>query len=468
TRAEYGNDDGQSHGGFRGSNHHDKEDKHLAAQSQLEAALVPVIGEGNKGQVHGVEHQLDRHKNSDDIALEQKAEHAQTEKDGAENQIPGKRNHLVGPPSQDHRSHNGNKNQDGCDFKGQQEVAEQQPGNVVRSAKIGRADAHAAELLAVADHDPAHQAAERDHARNTQQECDLAAGRVFFRAGIQKHDDKDEQHHNGAGIDDHLNRSYKFSAQQQVDQRQGGHHDHQRKSAIDGVALHKQVDCAGHADQSKNDEQYLVKHRLSPPGHDEAGYYDVGDGQRQQELPPKCHELVITEARQRAANPDIEKHEEENLHRKPEHRHQRLNNGWSALRNRTMPASEEEQRGHAGHSDHVHVFRHKEHREFHGAVFGVISRHEFGLGFRQVKWDSIRLSVRGHQVDEKRKKLGEDVPVRQPAPPGRLSLSVDDLSQTEAAGKKQHADQRKSERKFIADHLGAGSQRAKQRIFAVR
>ena len=46
-----------------------------------------------------------------------------------------------------------------------------------------------------------------------------ALGALFF-AGIQQHDDEDEQHHDRAGVHDHLHRRHKLRAQQQVFDRQ--------------------------------------------------------------------------------------------------------------------------------------------------------------------------------------------------------------------------------------------------------
>src|SRR5512135_2868006 len=86
---EYRNDDGQSNGGFRGGDHHDKEDEDLTAQG------VPVRGERHEAQVHGVEHQLDRHEDRDDVALDEKAEYAAGEEDRAEREIVRKRNHWL-------------------------------------------------------------------------------------------------------------------------------------------------------------------------------------------------------------------------------------------------------------------------------------------------------------------------------------------------------------------------------------
>src|SRR5258708_911817 len=59
----------------------------------MTAELVPTTGEGHKSQIHAVEHQLNRHKDSDDVALEQERKRAQTEQNRAQDQIPGQGDH---------------------------------------------------------------------------------------------------------------------------------------------------------------------------------------------------------------------------------------------------------------------------------------------------------------------------------------------------------------------------------------
>src|SRR5208337_3760147 len=88
TRAIDGNDDGQAHRGLGGGHHHHEEDENLSAKR------VPVRGEGDERKVHAVQHQLDRHENRDDVALDQKPEHTTCEQDSAQHEIVRKRDHL--------------------------------------------------------------------------------------------------------------------------------------------------------------------------------------------------------------------------------------------------------------------------------------------------------------------------------------------------------------------------------------
>ena len=67
--------DAESNGGFRGSDHHDEEREDVAVH------LPELVRECDETQIHGVEHQLDRHEHRDDVAPEEKARDSQGEQD---------------------------------------------------------------------------------------------------------------------------------------------------------------------------------------------------------------------------------------------------------------------------------------------------------------------------------------------------------------------------------------------------
>src|SRR5260370_26455502 len=81
ARAEEGDDDGEADGGLGCGYDHHEEDEDLALD------LVPQMGEGDEGQVDGVEHQLDRHEDGDDVALDEERCDADGEEDGGEDQV---------------------------------------------------------------------------------------------------------------------------------------------------------------------------------------------------------------------------------------------------------------------------------------------------------------------------------------------------------------------------------------------
>src|SRR5208282_4181954 len=205
---------------------------------------------------------------------------------------------------------------------------------------------------------------------------------------------------------------------------------------------------------------------LSSQRHHQSRINNVSHRQGQQDLPSESHELVIAKAGQGPADPDVQEHKKENLKTEPEYRHHRLQN--RRAKDGTMPSAEKQQSGHTGHGDHVGVFGHEKHGELHGAVLGVVSGHEFGFSFRQIKRGAVGFRVGGDQVDEKGQRLPvKNVPARNEMPE-HAALRIHDLAQAEAAGHNQHAHQRESERHFVADHLSAGAQSTEQRIFVIR
>ena len=68
-----------------GSDHHHEKDEHLSTQ------LSPLGGKRYERQIHAVQHELNRHENRDDIALDQESCYATGEQNPA--QDPGHGDH---------------------------------------------------------------------------------------------------------------------------------------------------------------------------------------------------------------------------------------------------------------------------------------------------------------------------------------------------------------------------------------
>ena len=49
---------------------------------------MPHVREGDEGEVDGVEHELNRHEDGDDVALDEEAGDADGEEDGGEDEVP--------------------------------------------------------------------------------------------------------------------------------------------------------------------------------------------------------------------------------------------------------------------------------------------------------------------------------------------------------------------------------------------
>src|SRR5690606_13829031 len=78
----------------------------------------------------------------------------------------------------------------------------------------------------------------------------------------------------------------------------------------------------------------------SLPGHHQPGNQGVGKSDFQQELPAESHQLVIAEARQRAANPDVKKQKREYPEKQPEDRQDHLHP--VRTENRSLPSAQEQ------------------------------------------------------------------------------------------------------------------------------
>ena len=123
----------------------------------------------------------------------------------------------------------------------------QKPANYLRRARQG-ARRHSFVTGALNQY-PSDQNAAHQHARHSKHQRYLAAFGAFFFSGVQKHNDENKQHHDGAGINDYLHCSDKLSSQQQVLHCQRPHHHHQRKRAVNGMPLHQQVHRPRHANR---------------------------------------------------------------------------------------------------------------------------------------------------------------------------------------------------------------------------
>src|SRR5437868_1356964 len=78
---------------------------------------------------------------------------------------------------------------------------------------------------------------------------------------------------------------------------------------------------------------FLPRHRNGSRDH-------ICQGYRQQKLPSKCHQLIVTEARKRAPYPYIDKEKYEHFGDKPEYRQYRSHN--LRTKKRAMPAAEKQ------------------------------------------------------------------------------------------------------------------------------
>src|SRR5229473_5591925 len=429
------------------------------------------------------------------------------------------------PLGEDDSAQNGDENQEGSELKGIDEILEEQIGERFggRGSAGLRGGLH---RILRTGHGGGKEAGQRHAQRNSREASKLREIGALFDAGIEQHDDEDEQHHDGAAIDDDLHRGHKFRAHQQVETGERDHNHDERERAVNRMALEDQVNCAddAHGREHKENNQRSV-HLIAPPKEGRSGEHHVGERGRQEQLPAEGHELVIAEARKRAAHPDVDEEEDEDFGEQPEwaldegvdggekqegcsecgddRSHRGKNefaedrfvahavpddpetkgeeqHGRQIRRERPAcgkwrePAAEEENRAQAGDGDHAGVLGDEKHRELETGVFGVEAADELLFGFRKVEGGAIGFGDGGdeeaEEAEDLRKGSGENVPAENPAPTEKavgVGLSVNDVAQAELSGHEQHADYGHGEREFVADHLRGAAQAAEQRIFVV-
>src|SRR5262245_29901280 len=92
---EHGDDHRQSDGGLGGRDGDDEE------RRQVTHVHARIAGEGEEGEVGGVEHHLDAHEDHQRVAADQDAEHAQAEEQGGQEEVVLQRDAVHGlPPCQ--------------------------------------------------------------------------------------------------------------------------------------------------------------------------------------------------------------------------------------------------------------------------------------------------------------------------------------------------------------------------------
>src|SRR5208337_2259241 len=163
--------------------------------------------------------------------------------------------------SQDHRADDGHQEQDRSDLKGQQVIGKQAAGNGfgVAQARYDFPARRQAGLAVGVNHD---QGGEAGQDRGQKLLADMGNYRgLLGLPQIQEHDDEQEQHHDGPGVNDHLDGGDELGMGQQVDAGYRKEVDDEPEGASQGVALkdHQAAGDQGHCGQDE-------KQNLHPPG----------------------------------------------------------------------------------------------------------------------------------------------------------------------------------------------------------
>jgi hypothetical protein len=155
-------------------------------------------------------------------------------------------------------SEDGDEDEDGGDFEGEQKFSEEDGadlGDVAGDVVEIAADVGGAEGVALGEEDEAEQAEDSRCAREADEIGGTAAVGSLFFAGVEQHDDEDEEDHDGAGVHDDLGGGEELGPKRPVEDGEGHHDDDQRESAVDGVTLQEEVECSCYGQRAKDDKE---------------------------------------------------------------------------------------------------------------------------------------------------------------------------------------------------------------------
>jgi hypothetical protein len=87
----------------------------------------------------------------------------------------------------------------------------------------------------------------------------IVFGGVLLRR-VEQHHDVEEQHHDGAGVDDDLNDGNERRVEEDVESRDGAEREHQQQHAVHRVALPDDERRGEHRERAEDVEQHRLRH----------------------------------------------------------------------------------------------------------------------------------------------------------------------------------------------------------------
>ena len=148
----------------------------------------------------------------------------------------------------------GDEDEDGGDFKGQQQVAEEDAAEIAGGGEVF-AEASRAEARFLRQENVGEEAEESGGPGESCDVGEFATVSTLFPARVEEHDDKGEEDHDGAGIDDDLGGGEEFGSEEQVEHGERAHDDDEREGAVDGMALEQEVQRTRYTQPRENDEE---------------------------------------------------------------------------------------------------------------------------------------------------------------------------------------------------------------------
>ena len=188
--------------------------------------------------------------------------------------------------------------------------------------------------------------------------------------------------------------------------------------------------------------------------------------ERDQQLPPEVHQLVVAEPRQRGPEPDPDEREDRQLQEEPDRAPQPAGQDAEV----GTGGAAEEQRGDDGaEGDRGHELGDVEEGEADRAVLGVEAGDQLLLGLGEVERRPVHLRGRGDEEDHERHHAGDDeVPVRAGSRGPGSACTSDHVVGRQRPRHEHDGDDGEAEGGLVADHLGRRPHRAEQRVLRAR
>src|SRR5579859_1261472 len=157
------------------------------------------------------------------------------------------------PLGEDERAHDGDEDQERGEFERIDEFLEEHrrdlPGGARNERLRGRG--HAGVLFIG---EGGERRGQRERERKAGEFGEFRKVRVLFFAGVQKHDDEEEEDHDRAAVDDDLDHGDKFGAHEEIKSGEANHDDDKRKGAVNRMALPHETKGAEDGESGKDPE----------------------------------------------------------------------------------------------------------------------------------------------------------------------------------------------------------------------
>src|SRR6266851_3205966 len=269
-----GENDREAHGGLGGGHRHHEEHEYLPADPQR-------LRERDERQIDGVEHQLDAHEDHDRIAAQQDAGDAEREQHRGDRERRAEQ-HLQLPFREHDRAHDRGEQQHARDLERHEIRVEQRAcdgaddplARLYGGEGAGwQLDGAGRERLCPTEHAQLEEQRSRQDRRQQEADGSLDVGGAGTPE-VQQHDHEQEQHHDRARVDEHLQRRDELGVEHHVHRGQGEQCDHEPERAHHRIPARDAQQGAPHRNDAEDPED--GESHYSPFGSDGSHSVDTG------------------------------------------------------------------------------------------------------------------------------------------------------------------------------------------------